>query len=234
MASAVRSDIETAIAKWLNRAGDTNITDMIPEWFDTAHRGLQRKHNFECMQQTWSETIQKDSAGNIIEDYCVPDKTWKKIETIYTYNQTTKKIVDFYEKTDIRIVRQRRHDDSLFSQLTAQADPISDNPNLRVALLAAIWNQMLSLWPTPDKTLVGKQIRVDVWRFLDAPSGSASDWFTVNARDYLIYRSLMEASPYLANDSRIPTWERKASEAWADITGMDIDSFWAGELVMRG
>lgn len=37
---------------------------------------------------------------------------------------------------------------------------------------------------------------------------SASSWFTTNAPDLLLYASLLEASPYLINDERIPVWSQ--------------------------
>ncbi len=34
-----------------------------------------------------------------------------------------------------------------------------------------------------------------------------TNWFTENARDLLLYASLLETAPYLKNDTRIPTWK---------------------------
>ena len=210
---------------------------MIPEFFDTAHHEIQRDIDFQAMEKTWVDTfVNTPNVTPVVPlaDYCIPDHTWKNIKLVYSYNQTTRKIIDFYNKTDIDIIRTRRRDDSLFSALQAQASQTSDNPDLRVNLLFAVWNQMISLWPTPDSTLIGKQIRADVIKFLDPPAGNQSDWFTINARDWLVYRSLMECSPFLANDSRIPVWREKAETAWQKITGHDIESTWSGDLVMRG
>lgn len=53
---------------------------------------------------------------------------------------------------------------------------------------------------------------------LPALSGSnTTNWFTANAPDLLLYGSLLEAEPFLANDPRIQTWAALYKRAYAAV-----------------
>ena len=59
--------------------------------------------------------------------------------------------------------------------------------------------------PYPDS---GYTIKGVYYKRLDPLSDSnTTNWFTANAPDLLLYASLVEAEPFLKNDSRIATWE---------------------------
>lgn len=59
--------------------------------------------------------------------------------------------------------------------------------------------------PYPDSAYTIKGI---YYKRLDALSDSnTTNWFTTNAPDLLLYAALVEAEPFLKNDSRIATWE---------------------------
>jgi hypothetical protein len=56
----------------------------------------------------------------------------------------------------------------------------------------------------------GQVIAGTYYKRLDALSTSnETNWFTTNAADLLLFATLCEAEPFVMNDARIPTWERK-------------------------
>lgn len=44
-------------------------------------------------------------------------------------------------------------------------------------------------------------------RFAPLSASNTTNWFTTNATDALLYGSLLEAAPFLADDPRVPMWQ---------------------------
>jgi hypothetical protein len=66
-------------------------------------------------------------------------------------------------------------------------------------------------------------------------SGSnATNWFTTNAPDLLLYGALMEAEPFMKNDERLATWSNMYSTALTALETMNHSlSFSGSGLEMR-
>lgn len=73
--------------------------------------------------------------------------------------------------------------------------------------------------PYPDS---GYTVKGVYYKRLDPLSGTnLTNWFTAYAPDLLLYAALLEAAPYMKNDSRIPVWQAKYSEALGQVQGAD-------------
>lgn len=53
-------------------------------------------------------------------------------------------------------------------------------------------------------------------------SGNQTNWLTDYAPNLLLYRALMEATPFLKNDERIPVWEKLYQEQMSGIDMQDL------------
>lgn len=60
----------------------------------------------------------------------------------------------------------------------------------------------------------GGQVSLTYWKKETALSDSnTTNWYVTNCPDALLYGALLEASPFLVNDSRIPVWREFFAEA---------------------
>jgi hypothetical protein len=221
----LRSEIEARLSNYLNREGDPVITDVGSFWFKNAHLAVQRLRNWKAQETTGNETLHTDIAS-----YCGPLDI-KEGLVLYIYDGATKRIISFYNQVDITTIRDRRAGvfrDPFFVDIKALHDNYSP-------LIFAIWANQLELYPTPGPEFDDKELRWDYYRWLCAPEPEERDWFTDYAGDYLLYRMLTEAVPFLdSTDNRLATWAAMLKEAETAILGVDVSATWAGSLQMRG
>lgn len=74
--------------------------------------------------------------------------------------------------------------------------------------------------PTPDDNYPYEVLYYELPPLLD--DTTQTNWFTEYAPDALLYASLLEASPFLKNDERIPVWEGMLNRSIAALNGEDI------------
>ncbi len=51
---------------------------------------------------------------------------------------------------------------------------------------------------------------------------SQTNWLTENAPEVLLYGTLLEATPFLKNDERIPVWQNMYDRSAAMLNGEDL------------
>ncbi len=64
-------------------------------------------------------------------------------------------------------------------------------------------------------------------------SDAAAHWIIVNAPDLALYGALLEATPFLQNDKRIPTWQGFYSQALADYRDLQREEDLSGSPVQE-
>lgn len=57
---------------------------------------------------------------------------------------------------------------------------------------------------------------------------AGTNWMLSNNPDLYLYATLLEATPYIHDDARIPVWEKAYSVAVGDLKAQDQDRRWAG------
>lgn len=82
------------------------------------------------------------------------------------------------------------------------------------------------LAPIPDAVYTVKMLYFAAPTFLS--DSNTSNVFLANCPDVLLYGSLLEAEPYLMNDSRINTWGTMFDRALASITRSDEQGQYSG------
>lgn len=85
--------------------------------------------------------------------------------------------------------------------------------------------------PTPDSTYTGKLL---YWKRFTALSGDTdANWLLTNARMALVYAALVEASPYIGDDTRTMTWAQLYDDMGDRVFDADqYDRYSGGELQM--
>jgi hypothetical protein len=117
------------------------------------------------------------------------------------------------------------------------------NNNSRSALYTRSYDYLRSYWP--DATQTGEPLfysDYDYNHWLVAPTPDAdypieilyyqlppllteeaqTNWLTENAPEILLYATLLEATPFLKNDERIPVWQNMYDRAAAMLNGEDL------------
>jgi hypothetical protein len=117
------------------------------------------------------------------------------------------------------------------------------NNNTRTVLFARAYEYLLSYWP--DRTATAQPIfysDYDYTHWLIAPTPNAdypfevlyyelppllddavqTNWLTDYAPQLLLYGTLLEATPFLKNDERIPVWQNMYDRAASMLNGEDL------------
>ena len=115
--------------------------------------------------------------------------------------------------------------------------------NSRKALFTRSYDYLRSYWP--DATQTGEPVfysDYDYNHWLVAPTPDAdypveilyyqlpallteeaqTNWLTENAPEILLYATLLEATPFLKNDERIPVWQNMYDRAAGMLNGEDL------------
>jgi len=74
--------------------------------------------------------------------------------------------------------------------------------------------------PTPDAAYTMEIVYYEIPALLD--NATTTNWLTKYAPDLLLFGTLMEAAPFLKNDTRIPVWESKYQRALQSLDTEDL------------
>jgi len=117
------------------------------------------------------------------------------------------------------------------------------NSNTRKVLFSRVYEYLLSYWP--DRTATAQPLfysDYDYSHWLIAPTPDAAypfevlyyelppllddavqtNWLTEYAPQLLLYGALLEATPFLKNDERIPVWQNMYDRAASMLNGEDL------------
>ena len=78
--------------------------------------------------------------------------------------------------------------------------------------------------PTPDITYPWEILYWEQPALLD--SVNTTNWLTNEAPNALIYRALLECTPFLKDDTRIPTWQTMYEEAIGNLAEEDLQKIY--------
>lgn len=74
--------------------------------------------------------------------------------------------------------------------------------------------------PTPEEDYPAEILYYELPQLLD--DTNQTNWLTEYAPQLLLYATLLEATPFLKNDERIPTWQSMYDRAAAAVNGEDL------------
>ena len=115
--------------------------------------------------------------------------------------------------------------------------------NTRKVIFSRAYEYLLSYWPDrtqTDQPLFYSDYDYDHWLIAPTPDAAypfevlyyelppllddevQSNWLTEYAPQLLLYGTLLEATPFLKNDERIPVWQQMYDRAAAMLNGEDL------------
>lgn len=182
MALASYSDLQTAVASWLNRP---DLTAAIPDFITLAEKKLDR-----ALRTT--EQI-KRVRTTVDEEYeALPSDFAELISTFIVESPTT-------QLTQLSVA------DFINQGFTTAEQPTH----------FTIIGQNLRFGPVPTETFT---LELVYYATIPALSDSAtSNWLLTRAPDVYLYGALIEASPYLREDTRTIVWKTLYDEQVARL-----------------
>lgn len=204
MAITTFDELKTAVANWLDR---DDLVNRIPEFISMA------------------------------EDRAAKDLRIRPMETSADVTLTTSTQTTALPTRFLGIIR-------LYLQVSAQdfrrleylspqnfwVREIVDSTS--VPKLFTIEGENFVWQPIPDKNYTAKALYYQ--RFAALSASSDTNWLLTNHRGVLLYGSLLEAAPFLEDDTRAITWATLYDDAISRIIKSDKrDRFPEGELMSR-
>jgi hypothetical protein len=195
------SELQTAIANWLNRSGDTDLTSVVPDLIMLCENRIYRELRIRPMEVALNSTI---SSGVI----AVPANY---VELKFTYIDGSP--VQRLTKKDPGWIYENYPDRA--------AEGL---PNF---IAREVDNFIFGAYPDSSYTVKG----VYYQRLPALSVSNTTNWFITNAPDLLLFGSLCEAEPFLKNDDRIQLWEAKYKTIKDQIINQDKQEAYSGSPV---
>lgn len=182
----------------------------IPTLVNEALREIQTKHNFKVMEEeaSYTTTISVRAIGAVPTDYKEPRRK--------PYEQLDDGSVrQLWLGPDLETVnRYWEDDDEGYPNIIFDPEPDTDNV------------RQFQVWPLPDGNSDyddGEyRINVPYWKYLAALSADGdSNWFTVKAEEYLVYKATSEAFAIDWDEERSLFWAQKAAGELMKVTKSD-------------
>lgn len=182
------SDLQTAVANWLDR---TDLTARIPEFIQLTEAKLRRKLRRRSVRDTITLTSGVDSVtlpADVAELRSIRLVTSSYRQDVPLLNQTPE------------MLAERR---AAWSQ--------SGRPRF----FSVVGNRLL-LVPTPDDNYSAEIIYYEALQPLSDTNPTNN--VLTEAPDVYLYGALQEAEPYLENDERLPLWKAQFEAALHELT----------------
>jgi hypothetical protein len=191
MAISNYGELKTSVANWLDR---DDLTDRIPEFIALCESMIIRSLRIRGMEtlDTSITTVAGQRNYDLPSGYLQMKEFHLDMSPIRTLSYLTPEMM-----------------------FRVWAGSTSGTPNAYTII-----KEQFYLGPAPNSA--GTAMNILYYKQLDALSDStATNWVITNAPHLYLYGSLLQAEPFLMNDSRVPLWERAVRQSLADIQEQD-------------
>ncbi len=197
--TTLQQDVRRYLERGTTYASDPVVFEQIPRLINLAERRIARELKIQGFINVVSGTLQ---AGVAVYDK--PDR-WRDTVSINIgtgTNNNTRKVL---------FSRAYEYMLSYWPDRTATAQPIFYS------------DYDYSHWlisPTPDAAYPFEVLYYELPPLLD--DAVQTNWLSEYAPQLLLYGTLLEATPFLKNDERIPVWQNMYDRAAAMLNGEDL------------
>lgn len=185
------TDLVEQIKQTLNRVNDDDFDAQLPNFIQQAQVAIARDSKFLGFQVSLTSNFITSNNGVVQK----PDR-WRQTISINFGNGTSNATRNFLKLRTYEYVRQYWPDPTVLGTPKYYAEYNQGN-----------W----LIGPSPDQTYPFEVLLYMTPTQLTA--SSQTNWLTEYAPDILLYQCLLQASPYMKNDSRIPTWKMMYEQA---------------------
>ncbi len=197
--TTLQQDVRRYLERGSSFAADPVVFEQIPRLINLAERRIARELKIQGFINVVSGTLQSGVAV-----YAKPDR-WRDTVSINIgtgTNNNTRRVV---------FARAYEYLLSYWPDRTATAQPEYYSEYDYTHWLLA---------PTPDVDYPFEVLYYELPPLLD--DAVQTNWLTEYAPQLLLYAALLEATPFLKNDERIPVWQNMYDRAAAMLNGEDL------------
>jgi len=197
--TTLRQDVQRYLERGSTYASDPVVFEQIPRLINLAERRIARELKIQGFINVVTGTLQ---AGVAVYDK--PDR-WRDTVSINIgtgASNNTRKVL---------FARVYEYLLSYWPDRTATAEPLFYSDYDYSHWLIA---------PTPDAAYPFEVLYYELPPLLD--DAVQTNWLTEYAPQLLLYGALLEATPFLKNDERIPIWQNMYDRAASMLNGEDL------------
>jgi hypothetical protein len=197
--SELQTDIQNYLERGASSAVDPLVYQQIPRLITLAERRISADLKIEGFIQAVTTAFQTG-----VSVYPKPDR-WRKTISINFGTGATNSIRTQLFPRSYEYIRNYWPDESQTDQPKFYADYNYNN-----------W----LIGPTPDQAYPAEILYYELPALLS--DSNQTNWLTDYAPQLILYGSLLEATPFLKNDERIPVWKDFYQESLQAINGEDL------------
>ena len=197
--TTLQQDVRRYLERGTTYASDPVVFEQIPRLINLAERRIARELKIQGFINVVSGTLQTG-----VSVYAKPDR-WRDTVSINIgtgTNNNTRKVL---------FTRAYEYLLSYWPDRTQTEEPIFYSDYDYSHWLYA---------PTPDADYPFEVLYYELPPLLD--DAVQTNWLTEYAPQLLLYAALLEATPFLKNDERIPVWQNMYDRAAAMLNGEDL------------
>lgn len=197
--NSLLNDLRAYLERGLTLATDPTVFEQLPQLITMAERRLARELKVQGTINVVNSTFEPNNSV-----YAKPDR-WRETVSMFVGTGTG-------NNTRIEVFPRAYEYCRLYSP-----DPtVTGLPRFYADYDYSHW--LIS--PTPDSAYPYEILYYELPPLLD--DTTQTNWYTEYAPNILLYASLLEATPFLKNDERIPVWENFYNRALGALNGEDI------------
>jgi hypothetical protein len=189
------SDLQTAVAQWVNR-DDDDFVAIVPTLIELCEARIRRN-------QRWFERTYSQVKGSALAITADPQTT----------DIGAKEVISVWADTDVW-----KHEIEVVSHATLhELQKTNRNANgipTKVAISTPFMS--FSFWPAPA---LDGSFKIDfkyIWDVAPLATENTNALLTRHP-DLYLYGTLAESAPYLLHDDRVPLWEQRYQQAVTEI-----------------
>ena len=195
----LKEDVRRYLERGATLASDAVVYEQIPRLINLAERRIARELKIQGFINVVTDTL---TVGTSV--YPKPDR-WRDTVSINIGTGTGNA-----QRTPV-FARSYEYLRSYWPDESQRATP----------LFYADYNyQNWLIAPTPDAAYPIEILHYELPPLLD--DATQTNWLTEYAPQVLLYATLVEATPFLKNDERIPVWQNMYDRAAAMLNGEDL------------
>jgi hypothetical protein len=197
--TTLQQDVRRYLERGATLAEDAIVYEQIPRLINLAERRIARELKIQGFINVVTDNL---IVGQSV--YQKPDR-WRDTVSINIGTGATNDVRKFLFTRDYEYLRSYWPDESLTEEPVFYADYNYTN-----------W----LILPPPDEAYPFEVLYYELPVLLD--DANQTNWLTDYAPQVLLYASLLEATPFLKNDDRIPVWQQMYDRSAAMLNGEDL------------
>jgi len=197
--TTLQQDVRRYLERGATLAEDAIVYEQIPRLINLAERRIARELKIQGFINVVTDTL---IVGQSV--YQKPDR-WRDTVSINIGTGDSHNVRKFLFTRDYEYLRSYWPNESLTEEPVFYADYNYTN-----------W----LILPPPDEAYPFEVLYYELPVLLD--DENQTNWLTDYAPQVLLYASLLEATPFLKNDDRIPVWQQMYDRSAAMLNGEDL------------